>query len=135
MKAGCIIALCGMLFFAADVEARCAKSPRYLTKEYLQSWEIIAFGIVTDIHEDLSSPHNGYAVLALEGAWQGDPPNPLRVYHSDSVHGIHFEKGGSYLVFASRADHRISASICGPTCRGDACLQHLELLGDPPIRF
>ena len=64
MKIGGVIALCGMLLFASDAEARCAKSPRYLTKEYLQDWEIIAFGIVTDIHGDPSARHNSYAVLA-----------------------------------------------------------------------
>ena len=135
MKVNRIFVTCGILLAASVAEARCDKAPRYLTEEYLRSWEIIAYGLVTEAHNDSSARHKSFAVLTLEGAWQGDPPNPLRVYHSDSVHGYQFDEGDSYLVFASRSDGRIVATICGPTCREPACLRHMELLGGPATRY
>ena len=135
MKIICIVITCGVLVAATVVEARCQKAPRYLTEEYLRSWEIIAYGFVTETYNDSVSPHKSFATLTLEGTWQGDPPNPLRVYHSDSVHGYQFEKGASYLVFASRSEGRIVASFCAPICRESECLRHLELLGEPAVRY
>jgi hypothetical protein len=125
----------GILLTAPVADARCGKPPRFLTDEYLRGWDIVAYGTVTEVHNDSSARHESFAVFTLEGAWQGDPPNPLRVYHSDSAHGYQFNEGESYLVFASRSNDRIIASICGPTCRGPACLRHMELLGEPMKRY
>ncbi len=135
MKVNRVFVICGIVLAASVAEARCDKAPRFLTEEYLRSSEIIAYGLVTKTHNDSSARYNSFAVLTLEGVWQGDPPNPLRVYHNDSVHGYQFEEGGSYLVFATRHEGRIIASICSPTCRESACLRHLELLGEPSTRY
>lgn len=135
MKVGVISILCSALLSATIAEARCGKAPLLMTEEYLRSWEIIAYGRVTKAHNNTAARHESFAVLTLEGAWQGDPPNPLRVYHSDSVHGYQFEEGASYLVFASRSEDRVVASFCAPSCRESECLHHLELLGDPVTRF
>jgi hypothetical protein len=129
-----VVLICGILFSAPPSEARCGDSPLILTKEYLHESEIIAFGQVTEIHRDTTSPHNSFAVLKLEGSWKGDPPNPFRIYPPDSVHGFRFESGHSYLVFADRSDDQFIASFCGPTCLESECLQHLELLGEPTQR-
>ncbi|MCA9641328.1 MAG: hypothetical protein KC492_11560 [Myxococcales bacterium] len=136
MRAVAILLLHVLLLASRTAEARCEAQPRFLTLEYLHRWEIIAFGRVIKTHDDASARYESFATLILEGSWQGDPPNPLTVYHSDSAHGYQFTEGSSYLVFASRdAGGRIEASICSPTCRGSDCLPQRNLLGEPTARF
>ena len=110
-----------------------------LTEAYLRKWEIIAYGLVIETHRadrcSPTDPDSSFAVLELQGVWQGAPSNPLRVYDSDCIHGYQFEHGQSYLVFASRAHSRVEASGCRPMCRESECLPQLKVLGDPPTRL
>ncbi|MDE0887699.1 MAG: hypothetical protein OSB70_19445 [Myxococcota bacterium] len=84
MRVGAILFALTALFAGSVAEARCDKAPRYLTEEYLRRWEIVAYGRVIRAHNDASKRHESFALLALEGVWQGDPSNPLQIYHSDS---------------------------------------------------
>ncbi len=111
--------------------AKCDDTPLQLTRDYLDQWEIIAYGTVVEVQVDRSAPHNGFAVLKLERIWKGAPINPLRVYNSDSVHGYPFEKGKAYLLFAYEEENRVKTSMCSPTCTGMECKEALGVLGNP----
>jgi len=115
---------------------RCEKPPRYVTVDYLNSFDVVAYGRVVDFLIDGQAPRNSFVVLDLEGAWRGAPPDPMQVYYAPNEFAYPFQQGASYLIFGKRTKHgRVAVDRCGPTCREAECLTYLKMLGPPVVRL